>query len=1053
MSSQQYNAFISYRRTARDTAVAKEIQHSLERFRVPAGIRRTTGRDKIDRIFRDQEELEITSNLSKRIEDALQASEYLIVICSPQYTESPWCLHELETFIQLRGRDHVLCVLSDGEPPAVFPEQLLHCKEETVDEDGNPVTVDRAVEPLACDYRGSFKAARRTELPRLAAVLLGCSYDELVMRQEKYRRRRLAAVLSSATALAMVAVAYLLWSNAKISENYRRSQISESRLLAMESLDAFEEQDRLKALKTALRALTGDGETRPVTDEAQFALSQASYAYFTPYQWLETWRIDEANDIESYFVSRDKNCLVCMDRTGVFRTYDLRTRRELCSFRVLDIGVPSTPIEGKGGELLCYAAPEVVSADYKTGEINWRIPLKYQAIGGVHRSEDGAYIAAEDAFAVQILSEDGEPYLSLPLPDLDGLYITNLCWSPDNSRIAIQLKQTGNTQYRIGVFNVESSEFSLLEPVFQSVDLFCFDDDDVLYVLGDDRIEDSAVYGSTTIYATTIHMLSAFREETILWNQVLPAHTMTDSYTLKVHQGAEKRIFLGLGSTVCVFDENGGLKNAVDLHEDVRTILTTEDDSFRFITWKGNMGTAYLASGSSVMEKSFPAGMESVEAVQADNRGDSRYVVCVSGNLYIYESVSDTNISIFEGESFVKHPDTLLRSGDRLMLMTDASLRFYDLPSRTEIRNVALGPEAAWHPLSATDGVAYLLRIDGESGELSVVARDMGTGEELREDRLSVYDFFQRNEFLKAPYSREDALYLDTFYSSSAPVTVRNDCVYLHDAENSRVITACRLSDGTVTKMDLTEAVGEDVELLYEEKTLLLPAPLAVSPDQHRLLTACTDRRDGSRSTLLVDLTDGSVTRLPGAPDDLSSVAFLDNGVVYSGDREIYVCGNDGTLKYSIPYRGDRALSFGAYQERLYCVYPDGSLTIYENGEEIRTVPLSFYLGSDAINGKAFRYEFYPTRLYLFCGAELNVITLDSDGSTAVYYAASVLEHLEDRGELLVFSYDPKQMGENGERNFHLASFRELSVEELIARGQEQLKAYVPDAPGENRNA
>ena len=159
-------------------------------------------------------------------------------------------------------------------------------------------------------------------------------------------------------------------------------------------------------------------------------------------------------------------------------------------------------------------------------------------------------------------------------------------------------------------------------------------------------------------------------------------------------------------------------------------------------------------------------------------------------NLYIYESVSDTNISIFEGESFVKHPDTLLRSGDWLMLMTDASLRFYDLQSRTETRNVALGTEAAWHPLCAMDGAAYLLRIDGESGELSVVVRDMSTGAELREDRLSVYDFFQRNGFLKAPYSREDALYLDTFYSSSAPVAVQNDCVYLHDAENSRVITA-----------------------------------------------------------------------------------------------------------------------------------------------------------------------------------------------------------------------------------------------------------------------
>ena len=61
MNEQRYNAFISYRRTEHDTAVAKEIQNSLERFRVPRGIRSSSGKERIDRIFRDQEELSITS--------------------------------------------------------------------------------------------------------------------------------------------------------------------------------------------------------------------------------------------------------------------------------------------------------------------------------------------------------------------------------------------------------------------------------------------------------------------------------------------------------------------------------------------------------------------------------------------------------------------------------------------------------------------------------------------------------------------------------------------------------------------------------------------------------------------------------------------------------------------------------------------------------------------------------------------------------------------------------------------------------------------------------
>ena len=251
----RYNAFISYRRTPHDTLVAREVQHSLERFRLPAGIRKKSGKDRINRIFRDQEELEITADLSGRIECALESSEYLIVICSPEYSQSPWCLHELETFLRLRGHDHVLCVLSAGEPPSVFPVALLHRVREATAEDGRTVTVDETVEPLACDYRGSFRRARRTELPRLAAAMLGCSYDELVMRKEKYRRRKLAAVLTAAAAAAALAISYLIWSNAQISRNYRQAQISESRLLASESLEAFENQDRLTAVSNGLQAL------------------------------------------------------------------------------------------------------------------------------------------------------------------------------------------------------------------------------------------------------------------------------------------------------------------------------------------------------------------------------------------------------------------------------------------------------------------------------------------------------------------------------------------------------------------------------------------------------------------------------------------------------------------------------------------------------------------------------------------------------------------------------------------------------------------------------
>lgn len=1044
MSEAKYNAFISYRRTARDTAVAKEIQQSLEHFRVPRGIRTASGKERIDRIFRDQEELEITSNLSRRIEDALQASEYLIVICSPGYSESRWCLHELETFIRLRGRDHVLCVLSEGEPPGVFPEILLHSSETVTAEDGTDVTVDVQVEPLACDYRGSFKAARRTELPRLAAVLLGCAYDELVMRRERYRRRRLAAIFSAASVLAAAAIAWLLWSNAQISRNYRQSLISESRLLAMKSLDAFDTEDRLAALTTALQALTDGEKERPVTDEAQYAVAQASYAYFTPYHWLETWRIDDANDITDYFVSRDQSTLVCMDRTGYFRSFDLAGHREICAFRATENSVPVTPIEGAAGELLCYDSGEVLSVDYRTGAENWRLPLKYQSIGGVHRSHDGAFVAAEDAYAVQILTAAGEPHLSLPLPEACEGYIVGLCWSPDDSRIAVKLRIPGVSMQQVGIFDVETSAFTLLEPVCPRIALFRFDGENTLYLLEVRQIGEARSDGATATRVPTWYELAAFRDGEQVWSRTIRETTVADTAELQIRETPQKQLYLALGSVVRVFDGEGAELSATDVQEQVLTLELPESALINCVTRNGAWCVAEPESGSSLMTRYFPSGLERITPLRTPEGDQAGYIVLWNGNLCMFESVSDDSIRFFDGEGAAAAPDEYLRSGNRLLIMSDRTLRFYDLDRQAQDGTLALDRTDAWHLMAEREGTAYLLRISGEDGAFGLFALDMTTGEVLREEKLPGYDFFVQNRLLQGPFPRETAMWFNSFYAAGAPLTVQGDRVYLHDQDDCNRIRICSLADGSTETLDLSEALGEERQLLYEDNSFLLPSPLAVSPDGKTLFTAFTDRRDGSRGAVLVRTDEGTVTDLPGSPDDLSSVVFTDDGVIYAGAMCIYVCSMDGSLQNTVMFTGDNAVSFAWNRGRLYCVFPDSSLAIYENGEVIRTVPLSFDLSMDVIDGKAFRYEFSDSRLYLYCGGSMNAVMLDSDGETAVYYAESVLAHLEDRGELLVCSIDRERARQTGDLQMYPGSYREYSVAELIDRAKEQIRAFTP---------
>ena len=96
-----YHAFISYRHHPDDIRVATEIHRGLERFKVPKAIKQ---RSKAPlRLFRDKDELPITSSLTDDITRALENSDFLIVICSEHTRESVWVQREIETFLRTRS--------------------------------------------------------------------------------------------------------------------------------------------------------------------------------------------------------------------------------------------------------------------------------------------------------------------------------------------------------------------------------------------------------------------------------------------------------------------------------------------------------------------------------------------------------------------------------------------------------------------------------------------------------------------------------------------------------------------------------------------------------------------------------------------------------------------------------------------------------------------------------------------------------------------------------------------------------------------------------------
>ena len=121
----KYKAFISYRHLEPDMQAAEKLQKLLEAYKPPKNLGKTKENW---RIFRDVSELQSSSDLSEDIRNAIDNSEFLIVICSPKYNESKWCKQELTRFRELHNNtnENIITLLVNGLPQEAFPEELTY---------------------------------------------------------------------------------------------------------------------------------------------------------------------------------------------------------------------------------------------------------------------------------------------------------------------------------------------------------------------------------------------------------------------------------------------------------------------------------------------------------------------------------------------------------------------------------------------------------------------------------------------------------------------------------------------------------------------------------------------------------------------------------------------------------------------------------------------------------------------------------------------------------------------------------------------------------------
>ncbi len=349
----KYDAFISYRHSELDKYVAENLHKQLETFRLPKSIakKRPGEKNKIERVFRDKEELPLTSNLEDPIVDALNNSEWLIVICSPRLRESLWCKKEIETFVALRGRERVLAVLIEGEPSESFPDELLYETKVQTLSDGTVEEVKMPVEPLAADVRGKTKKemlkAMKTEILRLLAAMFQLSYDDLRQRHKERRMRRIMTASLIGGAACLLFGAYSTATAIRISSQKKQieaqsleiqQQNEELALKQAYSLAELSEQyleagDRKNAIKSATEALTQSGSVKlPYTPEAQYVLAESLRVYDTGEIYKAENQYETAGRIEHLGESPDSDTLVIYDNTQTLTLFDVETQEVIEMF-------------------------------------------------------------------------------------------------------------------------------------------------------------------------------------------------------------------------------------------------------------------------------------------------------------------------------------------------------------------------------------------------------------------------------------------------------------------------------------------------------------------------------------------------------------------------------------------------------------------------------------------------------------------------------------------------------------------------------------------------
>ncbi len=1050
-----YKAFISYRHAELDTKVATEVQNRLERYRLPGSIRKSYGQKRIGRIFRDKDELPSTSDLNDNIKNAIRSSEFLICICSPRYIESIWCRKEIEFFLETHEKDHVLTVLAEGDPYEVVPEIL--CKEMVTvqDEDGNDVTVEAKLEPLSCDYRIERHRARTEELPRLAAVLVGCRYADLRQKM-RHRQMRLAGLASAAGA---ALAGYFIWSYINIQNNYRQALINQSEYLASSAQDALDNNDNLLATQLSLAALPNENSDRPVVPEAVNTLSQAVGAY----QAKETLNFRgaasyaaESGNLTAYAVTDDARYLAILSGVGEVDVYDLEADTKLYSLETaLIFGEPAENLQCHGTDkLLIYDKynDDVALVRFSDGEILWhqRFSGYSQDIRSLKAAGSTDLLLFTEKEILVISEEGGEIRQQILIADASGGeaekvynltgYGTDHCKpvSRENGSCSFLCEYrdeeyndhlTGVLTYYCETGTTVWTPFARPVYEFEAVShdqngriLMAYAETKEEYALNEFR---SDSYSSRTVLCNTGRDHLVMLEEgsgKVLWENTVEYQGLRETTyscfeirTMKGEKDGEKRdvVLAAVSNKIVLYDAaDGTLIKEIGISDQIISVDPQQPEE-NLARINGSKGTQYYAryyedsyTGLSYMEEEVD-DVTFIHARAAVSKV-SQFIVRQGSTIRIFKAEQgDDDFQTFSFEQPENGFGRFLSNGKKLLAMDSENLYAYDLETEEKLWQTTLEGEYsfAFEGLSEDETAIYLSSAGIDNGLLKVSMED-GSSEEIsliKSEELSGagnWDYDCDHLYLGGNY----LFFRATNYDAMASYWFRFN-----------------MDDGSLLIRAMPYYQDSNESLPYGKEFYMFS-------------------EDGSKGVIfinhagyLADFETGDVTvyeesfpmpQYLAYREEDGAFAVYSEGEEGEAKRELHVYGADGIEKWSVDVLPQKVTALAFYKDDLILCTEKKMLYCYD--AERGTQKGLLNAGSQFANGNWRLYDSDDGRLVIDGGTG-TILMIDYENWALTGGAYDAIFYLHDMKRILCSQTD------DGEK---LGYFPFYTVEDLVKKGQ-----------------